>query len=54
VEAYLFDFEGDLYERELAVSFVQRLRGERRFATVTALQQQMRRDVDKAKRVLGS
>ena len=54
VEAYLFDFEGDLYERELAVSFVQRLRGERRFATVAALQQQMRRDVDKAKRVLGS
>ena len=54
VEAYLFDFEGDLYGRELAVSFVQRLRGERRFATVQALQQQMGKDVDKAKRVLSS
>jgi riboflavin kinase / FMN adenylyltransferase len=54
VEAYLFDFEGDLYERELALSFVQRLRGERRFATVAALQQQMAKDVEKARRVLSS
>ena len=53
-EAYLLDFEGDLYQRQLAVSFVQRLRGERRFATVAALQQQMRKDVEKARRVLSS
>jgi riboflavin kinase/FMN adenylyltransferase len=54
VEAYLLDFEGDLYRKELAVSFVQRLRGERRFASVPALQQQMAKDVAKARRVLSS
>jgi riboflavin kinase/FMN adenylyltransferase len=48
------DFDGDLYQRELGLSFVQRLRGERRFATVAALQQQMRKDVEKARRVLSS
>ncbi|HYM51681.1 MAG TPA: bifunctional riboflavin kinase/FAD synthetase [Candidatus Limnocylindrales bacterium] len=54
VEAYLFDFEGDLYGREMTVWFVQRLRGERRFATAQALQAQMARDVDKARRVLAT
>jgi FAD synthase len=34
------------------VFFVQRLRGERRFASVTALQQQISRDVETARRVL--
>ena len=53
-EAYLFDFDGDLYGHALSVFFVQRLRGERRFKTVPALQQQMAKDVEKAKRVLSS
>jgi riboflavin kinase/FMN adenylyltransferase len=52
VEAFLFDFEGDLYDRLLTVSFVQRLRGEKRFASLPALQQQIARDVESAKRIL--
>ena len=45
VEAYLLDYEGDLYERELRLAFLARLRGERRFDTVDALVEQMHRDV---------
>jgi len=52
VEAFLFGFEGDLYDRLLTVSFVQRLRGEKRFASMPALQQQIARDVENAKRIL--
>ena len=33
VEAYLLDFDGDLYDRELRLAFLARLRGERRFDT---------------------
>ena len=53
VEVFVLDFEGDLYDSVLTVWFVQRLRGERRFATVPALQQQMTRDVQNARRILG-
>jgi riboflavin kinase / FMN adenylyltransferase len=48
VEAFLIDFEGDLYGTELRLDFLQRLRGERAFATVDALVEQMGRDVEQA------
>ncbi len=51
IEAYLIDREEDLYGRELRVAFVERLRGEKRFAAVEDLIAQMRRDVEDAKRV---
>jgi riboflavin kinase/FMN adenylyltransferase len=48
IEAYLLDFEGDLYGQELRIDFLTRLRGERRFDSVDALVAQMARDVDEA------
>ncbi len=45
VEAYLLDREVDLYGQVLRIEFLQRLRGERRFATVQALIDQMHDDV---------
>ena len=51
VEAYLLDFEGDLYGRELRLDFLERLRGERRFDSAEALVEQMHRDVDDARRI---
>ncbi len=45
VEAYLLDYDGDLYDRELRLAFLARLRGERRFDAVDALVEQMHRDV---------
>ena len=54
IETYLIDFEGDLYGTELRVAFVERLRGEKRFASVEELIAQMRLDVEDAKRVCAS
>jgi riboflavin kinase/FMN adenylyltransferase len=50
VEAYLLDFDGDLYGRELRLDFKARLRGERRFDSVEALVEQMGRDVEATRR----
>jgi riboflavin kinase/FMN adenylyltransferase len=50
-EAYLIDFDGDLYGQTLRVAFAKRLRGERRFESVDALVEQMKRDIAEAERV---
>lgn len=52
VEAYLIDFEGDLYDEPARVSFVAKLRDERRFEAVEDLVAQMRRDIEETKVVL--
>jgi riboflavin kinase/FMN adenylyltransferase len=49
VEAYLLDFDGDLYGQTLRVAFVERLRGEKRFDSVEALVEQMGLDVERAR-----
>ena len=51
VEAFLLDFEGDLYGETLSLEFVGRLRGEQRFESVDALVEQMGRDVTETRRV---
>jgi len=51
VEAYLIDFEGDLYGEVLRLDFLARLRGEKRFGTAEALIEQMRRDVHEARAI---
>jgi riboflavin kinase / FMN adenylyltransferase len=51
IEAYLIDFEGDLYGRNLRIAFVERLRGERRFPSVEDLIAQIHRDVDDAREI---
>jgi riboflavin kinase/FMN adenylyltransferase len=52
VEAYLIDFDGDLYGERARVTFVARLREERRFDSVEALVTQIHRDVDDARAAL--
>jgi riboflavin kinase / FMN adenylyltransferase len=51
VEAFLLDFDGDIYDHELRLDFLERLRGERRFDSVEALVEQMGRDVDETRRI---
>jgi riboflavin kinase/FMN adenylyltransferase len=51
VEAYLLDFDDDIYDRELRLDFLERLRGERRFDSVDALVEQMGQDVVETRRV---
>jgi riboflavin kinase / FMN adenylyltransferase len=53
LEAHLLDFEADLYGEAAKVRFVARLRAEAKFKSVEALLDQMRRDCDEARTVLG-
>jgi riboflavin kinase / FMN adenylyltransferase len=52
IEAYLLDFEGDLYGQTLRVEFWARLRDETKFESSRALVEQIERDVETTKRVL--
>jgi riboflavin kinase/FMN adenylyltransferase len=51
IEAYLLDFDGDLYGSTMRLEFLERLRGERRFEDPRALIEQMHRDVEDTRRV---
>ena len=54
VEAFLIDFDGDLYGKTLRVAFIERLRGEKRFDSVEDLVAQMHADVEEARRLCES
>ena len=53
LEAYLIDRDVDLYGRRLRIDFLQRLRGERRFASVDVLVEQIHDDVEQTRRLCG-
>jgi riboflavin kinase/FMN adenylyltransferase len=53
VEAYVLDVDEDFYGFEVALDFEHRLRGQERFDDVESLIVQMRRDVDRARELLG-
>ncbi len=52
VETHLFDYEGDLYGKQVEVQFLAFLRPEQRFADVEQLKCAMREDFVKAKALL--
>ena len=52
IETYIFDFSGDLYDRELTVEFLHRIRAEMKFAGVEALKRQVALDMETARRLL--
>jgi len=52
LEAFLFDFDGDLYGRRLTLEFVKKLRDEAHFASMDELAAQIRRDCDEAREIL--
>jgi len=52
VEAFILDFDGDLYGDALGVEFVARLRGMERFDNVDALVTQMAADVARTRSVI--
>jgi riboflavin kinase/FMN adenylyltransferase len=53
IEAYLLDFDGELYGQRLRVEFLERLRGEEKFESVDALKQQMAADVESTRARVG-
>ena len=54
IEAFLLDFDGDLYGADARIEFLKRLRGERRFETVEALSSRCSRDVEQRARSLAA
>ena len=52
LEVFVFDFEGDLYGREVEVAFYDFIRGEEKFDSVEALIAQMEDDSRKARDIL--
>ena len=46
VESYLYDFEQDLYSREVEVTFLSFVRDEQRFDSLEDLKAQMTRDIE--------
>lgn len=54
LEVHVLDFCGDLYDRRVRVEFIDRLRGEIRFAGVDALVAQIHTDIGNARHILAS
>ncbi len=54
VEAFVVDFQGNLYQKTIRLEFVERLRDEVAFDTAEALKRQMDIDVEETRRVLGA
>jgi riboflavin kinase/FMN adenylyltransferase len=52
VEAYILDFDEDIYGEDLALDFVARVREERKFESVEALVEQIGRDVEDVRRIV--
>ncbi|MDB6124171.1 MAG: Riboflavin biosynthesis protein [Pedosphaera sp.] len=45
VEAHLLDFKGDLYDQEMEITFIEKLRDEMKFPSLEALKEQIGRDI---------
>lgn len=54
IEAHIFGYAGDLYEQELEIIFVDRLREEQKFSSLDALKQQLGQDKIDAMAVLNA
>jgi riboflavin kinase/FMN adenylyltransferase len=54
IEAYLFDFDRDLYGARIKLEFIERLRGELKFESLQALAGQIAADLKRAREILAS
>ena len=53
VEPWILDFSGDLYGKKIRVDFYHRLRGEKKFSGLKELQQEIFRNAEETKKLLG-
>ncbi len=54
VEVYILDYSQDLYQKELRIDIIERLRDEKRFSDAEALKKQIAEDVKQVKAILNS
>ena len=52
IEAHILDFSGDIYGKTITLSFIRRLRGEKKFNSVTALVKRIEQDILRAEKIL--
>ncbi len=52
IEVHIFGFHGSIYNRDLEIVFVKRMRAEKKFNTIDSLIEQMRQDEKAAKKLL--
>ena len=52
IEAHLLDFSHDLYGKQVKLEFVEYLRPEEKYSSVEALLEQIRRDIEKTRKIL--
>jgi riboflavin kinase/FMN adenylyltransferase len=54
IEVHLFDFDQDIYGKDMRLFFVQRIREEEKFNSADALMRQIRDDIKKSREVLAN
>ena len=54
VEVHIFGYSGNLYGRELHLSFIERIREERKFASLEELKAQIQEDIRQASSLFGT
>lgn len=52
IEVHIFDFNNNLYEEELKIEFISRIRKEKQFKDVNQLKGQLERDLTNCKKIL--
>lgn len=52
VEVHILDFKENIYGRNIRVNFIKRIRDELKFAGIDQLSEQIKKDIDKARRIL--
>jgi riboflavin kinase/FMN adenylyltransferase len=52
VEAHIFDFKGDIYNKYLEIRFIKKIRQDRKFRTIKSLAAQIEKDAVAAKKIL--
>ena len=52
IEVHIMDFYRDIYNEEIEITFVEKLRDEKKFPSIEALSAQIKKDVEKARSIL--
>ena len=54
VEVNILDFDQTIYDRQISVDFVEKIRDEKKFADISSLSDQIKKDVEKARDILSA
>jgi riboflavin kinase/FMN adenylyltransferase len=54
VEVHILDFKHDIYQQDIRVNLIEKLRDEKKFSGIAELSEQIRRDIEKARTIFDS